>query len=139
MLMESSGNLRQKKSVSFLSGSLSYPFCGTLDHRCFPQPPLALTHAPMVSHAGGVVMPSPALASPAGSPHSAHPAPQHPAAPQNPPCSTLFIANLGPNVAEHELKDIFSSYNKLGSHVGGPIFNFIQLLVKFLATRVIRA
>nr|XP_053629350.1 LOW QUALITY PROTEIN: protein couch potato-like [Cherax quadricarinatus] len=71
-------------------------------------PPLALPHAPMVSHAAGVVMPSPALASPAGSPHSAHPAPPHPAAPHNPPCSTLFIANLGPNVAEHELKDIFS-------------------------------
>ncbi|XP_042236465.1 LOW QUALITY PROTEIN: protein couch potato-like [Homarus americanus] len=74
-------------------------------------PPLALPYAPMVSHAAGVVMPSPALASPAGSPHSAHPAaPQHPAAPHNPPCSTLFIANLGPNVAEHELKDIFSSW-----------------------------
>ncbi|XP_063596832.1 protein couch potato-like isoform X13 [Penaeus indicus] len=78
------------------------------------QPPLALTHAPMVSHAGGVVMPSPALASPAGSPHSAQPAPpQHPAAPHNPPCSTLFIANLGPNVAEHELKDIFSRDTRL--------------------------
>lgn len=78
------------------------------------HPPLALTHAPMVSHAGGVVMPSPALASPAGSPHSAQPAPpQHPAAPHNPPCSTLFIANLGPNVAEHELKDIFSRDTRL--------------------------
>ncbi|XP_068245326.1 protein couch potato-like isoform X8 [Palaemon carinicauda] len=107
------------------------PFCGTLDHRCFPQPPLALTHAPMVSHAGGVVMPSPALASPAGSPHSAHPPPpQHPAAPQNPPCSTLFIANLGPNVAEHELKDIFSSfpgYARLRMHTkGGTPVAFVE-------------
>ncbi|XP_063852638.1 protein couch potato-like isoform X3 [Scylla paramamosain] len=77
-----------------------------------PWPPLALPHAPMVSHAPGVVMPSPALASPAGSPHSAHPAPpqQHP---HNPPCSTLFIANLGPNVAEHDLKDIFSRDTRL--------------------------
>ncbi|KAK3885836.1 hypothetical protein Pcinc_009963 [Petrolisthes cinctipes] len=75
----------------------------------YTQPPLALPHAPMVSHAGGVVMPSPALASPAGSPHTAAP-PPHPAGPPpNPPCSTLFIANLGPSVAEHELKDIFSS------------------------------
>ncbi|XP_071514042.1 uncharacterized protein cpo isoform X9 [Panulirus ornatus] len=86
-------------------------------------PPLALPHAPMVSHAAGVVMPSPALASPAGSPHSAHPAPpQHPAAPHNPPCSTLFIANLGPNVAEHELKDIFSSFHgyvRLRMHTKG--------------------
>nr|XP_045614060.1 protein couch potato-like isoform X12 [Procambarus clarkii] len=77
-------------------------------------PQLALPHAPMVSHATGVVMPSPALASPAGSPHSVHQAPaHHPAAPHNPPCSTLFIANLGPNVAEHELKDIFSRDTRL--------------------------
>ncbi|XP_047485194.1 U1 small nuclear ribonucleoprotein A-like isoform X1 [Penaeus chinensis] len=104
------------------------------------QPPLALTHAPMVSHAGGVVMPSPALASPAGSPHSAQPAPpQHPAAPHNPPCSTLFIANLGPNVAEHELKDIFSSfpgYVRLRMHTkGGTPVAFVEFSdVRFAST-----
>ncbi|XP_042881872.1 uncharacterized protein LOC122259284 isoform X2 [Penaeus japonicus] len=104
------------------------------------QPPLALTHAPMVSHAGGVVMQSPALASPAGSPHSAQPAPpQHPAAPHNPPCSTLFIANLGPNVAEHELKDIFSSfpgYVRLRMHTkGGTPVAFVEFSdVRFAST-----
>nr|XP_045614048.1 U1 small nuclear ribonucleoprotein A-like isoform X3 [Procambarus clarkii] len=94
-------------------------------------PQLALPHAPMVSHATGVVMPSPALASPAGSPHSVHQAPaHHPAAPHNPPCSTLFIANLGPNVAEHELKDIFSSfpgYVRLRMHTkGGTPVAFVE-------------
>ncbi|KAG0730125.1 hypothetical protein GWK47_028916 [Chionoecetes opilio] len=70
-------------------------------------PPLAMPHNPMVSHAPGVVMPSPA-----GSPHS-HPAPPHQQHPHNPPCSTLFIANLGHNVAEHDLKDIFSRDTRL--------------------------
>ena len=73
------------------------------------QPPLALTHGPLVSHAAAAIMQSPALASPAGSPATAHPAPpQHHPSAHNPPCSTLFIANLGHNVAEQELKDIFS-------------------------------
>lgn len=50
---------------------------------------------------------SPALASPAGSTNNA----THPANPQiaaNAPCSTLFVANLGQFVSEHELKEVFS-------------------------------
>ncbi|KOB78575.1 Protein couch potato [Operophtera brumata] len=55
---------------------------------------------------GACVLPAPALGSPGGAhppPPSAHQ--QHPA----PPCSTLFVANLGQFVSEHELKEIFSS------------------------------
>nr|KAF7429308.1 hypothetical protein H0235_005706 [Vespula pensylvanica] len=48
-------------------------------------------------------LPSPALASPVGSPSS-----QPNIAVSNAPCSTLFVANLGQFVSEHELKDIFS-------------------------------
>lgn len=75
-------------------------------------PHMQLAHGPLVSHAAAAIMQSPALATPAGSPASAHAAQQHhhPAAVPNQPCSTLFIANLGHNVAEHELKDIFSRY-----------------------------
>jgi len=50
---------------------------------------------------------SPALASPAGSTNNA----SHPGNPQiaaNAPCSTLFVANLGQFVSEHELKEVFS-------------------------------
>ncbi|TGZ52395.1 hypothetical protein DBV15_10686 [Temnothorax longispinosus] len=49
-------------------------------------------------------LPSPALASPVGSPSS-----QPNIAVSNAQCSTLFVANLGQFVSEHELKDIFSS------------------------------
>ncbi|XP_034231362.1 protein couch potato-like isoform X2 [Thrips palmi] len=67
-------------------------------------------------------LPSPALASPAGSScspsgqhgghggHGPHP-PQGALAPQQgqgPPCSALFVTGLGQFVSEHELKDIFS-------------------------------
>jgi len=48
-------------------------------------------------------LPSPALASPVGSPSS-----QQNIAVSNAQCSTLFVANLGQFVSEHELKDIFS-------------------------------
>lgn len=47
-------------------------------------------------------LPSPALASPVGSPSS------QPNIAGNAQCSTLFVANLGQFVSEHELKDIFS-------------------------------
>lgn len=55
------------------------------------------------------MLPAPALGSPGAAvgPHGPpQPAPPgHPA----PPCSTLFVANLGQFVSEHELKEIFSS------------------------------
>lgn len=50
---------------------------------------------------------SPALASPVGSSNN----PAHPSNPPlaaNAPCSTLFVANLGQFVSEHELKEVFS-------------------------------
>ncbi|KAJ1520254.1 hypothetical protein ONE63_004461 [Megalurothrips usitatus] len=71
-------------------------------------------------------LPSPALASPAGSscspnghqshgphagPHQGHHGGPHPpqgALGPNPPCSALFVTGLGQFVSEHELKDIFS-------------------------------
>ena len=48
-------------------------------------------------------LPSPALASPVGSSSS-----QPSIAVSNAPCSTLFVANLGQFVSEHELKEIFN-------------------------------
>ncbi|ENN83162.1 hypothetical protein YQE_00478, partial [Dendroctonus ponderosae] len=52
-------------------------------------------------------LPSPALASPVGSGSS-----QPGMGMNNPPCSTLFVANLGQFVSEHELKEIFASLAK---------------------------
>lgn len=48
-------------------------------------------------------LPSPALASPVGSSSS-----QPGIAVSNAPCSTLFVANLGQFVSEHELTEIFN-------------------------------
>lgn len=57
------------------------------------------THHPFLS--------SPALASPVGSTNNAtHP--NNPPLAANAPCSTLFVANLGQFVSEHELKEVFS-------------------------------
>jgi len=56
-------------------------------------------------------LPSPALASPVGSPSS-----QPNIAVSNAQCSTLFVANLGQLVSEHELKDIFSRSDILKLH-----------------------
>ncbi|KAK4881799.1 hypothetical protein RN001_005118 [Aquatica leii] len=51
-------------------------------------------------------LPSPALASPVGSSSS-----QPGLGVNNPPCSTLFVANLGQFVSEHELKEVFGRTN----------------------------
>uniref|UniRef100_T1JF71 RRM domain-containing protein n=1 Tax=Strigamia maritima TaxID=126957 RepID=T1JF71_STRMM len=73
-------------------------------------PPLTIphpAHAALASAAMHAAMPhphlvpSPALASPVGSTSSTS---------STPPCSTLFVANLGQFVSEHEIKDIFSSF-----------------------------
>ncbi|OWR44527.1 couch potato like protein [Danaus plexippus plexippus] len=76
--------------------------------------------APTPLTLGACVLPAPALGSPGASvPPPAHPShPQHPSHPAHPghqahpahtaPCSTLFVANLGQFVSEHELKEIFS-------------------------------
>ena len=50
-----------------------------------------------------LVATSPALASPVGSATSPNCS--------TPPCSTLFVANLGQFVSEQELKDMFGRYN----------------------------
>nr|CAD7425525.1 unnamed protein product [Timema monikensis] len=67
-----------------------------------PHPAAALTsiHASLPHF-----LPSPALASPVGSSSS-----QPGIGVNNAPCSTLFVANLGQFVSEHELKEIFSRY-----------------------------
>lgn len=54
----------------------------------------------------GHFLPSPALASPAGSTGGSQP--PNPAMTSNTPCSTLFVANLSQFVSEHELKEIFA-------------------------------
>lgn len=48
---------------------------------------------------GSCLLPAPALGSPAGA-----------AVPPAAPCSTLFVANLGQFVSEHELKEIFGRF-----------------------------
>ncbi|KAG1668970.1 Protein couch potato [Nymphon striatum] len=76
------------------------------------------TSLPPSHHHHHMVSTSPALASPVGSTSST--------VSITPPCSTLFVANLGQSVSEHELKDLFVSfpgfsrfrmYNKSGSPV----------------------
>lgn len=65
-------------------------------------------------------LPSPALASPVGSTGGSQP-PNPPLA-ANAPCSTLFVANLGQFVSEHELKEIFASlpgFSRLRMHSKG--------------------
>lgn len=54
----------------------------------------------------GHFLPSPALASPGGS--TAGSQPPNPPLAANAPCSTLFVANLGQFVSEHELKELFA-------------------------------
>ncbi|XP_014273795.2 protein couch potato isoform X1 [Halyomorpha halys] len=71
-----------------------------------PQVPQALQMggaAPPLTHSLPHFLPSPALASPVAS----SPTPAG-TIPNNGPCSTLFVANLGQFVSEHELKEIFS-------------------------------
>lgn len=79
-----------------------------------PHPTAALTAAMHASLPH--FLPSPALASPVGSSPSSQPG-----MPQPTPCSTLFVANLGQFVSEHELKEIFA--------------RFVQFNIRFLGTR----
>lgn len=70
------------------------------------QAPMSLPHPTTLTSIHASLphfLPSPALASPVGSPSS-----QPNIAVSNAQCSTLFVANLGQFVSEHELKDIFS-------------------------------
>lgn len=70
------------------------------------QAPMSLPHPTTLTSIHASLphfLPSPALASPVGSPSS-----QPNIAVSNAQCSTLFVANLGQYVSEHELKDIFS-------------------------------
>lgn len=73
------------------------------------QPPLSIPHptAALTSIHATLphFLPSPALASPVGSSSS-----QPGVGVSNAPCSTLFVANLGQFVSEHELKEIFSRW-----------------------------
>ncbi|XP_039282335.1 U1 small nuclear ribonucleoprotein A isoform X2 [Nilaparvata lugens] len=70
-------------------------------------PPLSIPHptAALTAMHAAAYLPSPALASPVGSSPTSQPGINVTA----PACSTLFVANLGQFVSEHELKEIFSS------------------------------
>ncbi|XP_058455094.1 uncharacterized protein LOC131432682 [Malaya genurostris] len=87
------------------------------------QHPSAIHPASMHVSAGlpaNHFLPSPALASPVGSTGGSQP-PNPPLA-ANAPCSTLFVANLGQFVSEHELKEIFASlpgFSRLRMHSKG--------------------
>ncbi|CAD6996522.1 unnamed protein product [Ceratitis capitata] len=64
---------------------------------------------------------SPALASPVGSSNN----PTHPSNPPlaaNAPCSTLFVANLGQFVSEHELKEVFSRLFPLSTNLSEHVY-----------------
>ncbi|XP_055320173.1 U1 small nuclear ribonucleoprotein A isoform X3 [Sitodiplosis mosellana] len=86
------------------------------------QHPSAMHPQSMQVSAGlppGHFLPSPALASPVGSTGAQQPNPPLAA---NAPCSTLFVANLGQFVSEHELKEIFASlpgFSRLRMHTKG--------------------
>jgi hypothetical protein len=56
----------------------------------------------------GHFLASPALASPVGSTTGTGTQPPNQPISANAPCSTLFVANLGQFVSEHELKEIFA-------------------------------
>lgn len=80
-----------------------------------PQAIHPSSNYPTLHHQTGHFLPSPALASPVGSngnttnshqQHQQQP-PNTPLA-ANAPCSTLFVANLGQFVSEHELKEMFA-------------------------------
>ncbi|XP_031333667.1 protein couch potato [Photinus pyralis] len=88
-------------------------------------PPLSLPHPTALTsiHAASLphFLPSPALASPVGSSSS-----QPGLGVNNPPCSTLFVANLGQFVSEHELKEVFGSFPgfcrlRMHSKGGSPV------------------
>ncbi|GLV31669.1 couch potato [Carabus blaptoides fortunei] len=69
------------------------------------HPPMSLPHPTALTSIHASLphfLPSPALASPVGSSSS-----QPGMGVSNAPCSTLFVANLGQFVSEHELKEIF--------------------------------
>ncbi|XP_014256226.1 protein couch potato isoform X3 [Cimex lectularius] len=96
----------------------------------------ALTHHGSLPH----FLPSPALASPVGSSPTSQ---QQAHVPNNGPCSTLFVANLGQFVSEHELKEIFSSlpgFGRLRLHTkGGKPVAFVEFKDVKCAARAMTA
>ncbi|XP_054927338.1 uncharacterized protein cpo isoform X12 [Dermacentor andersoni] len=117
-------------------------------HAQLPPPltmPHPLSHAALAGSAAAMhaTMPpphlvtSPALASPVGSTSSSA------AAAGTPPCSTLFVANLGQFVSEQELKDLFGSFPgfcRLRMHnKGGAPVAFVEYQDVRLATHAMNA
>jgi hypothetical protein len=112
-----------RRATSSFSSSLFAPLficvCSSnillADRKSILQQPLSIPHptaALSSMHAASMphFLPSPALASPVGSTCSQPGANNGPAQCNNGangPCSTLFVANLGQFVSEHELKEIF--------------------------------
>lgn len=78
-----------------------------LQHQAQAMHPSSMNHQ---MHHTGHFLPSPALASPVGSNGGSNHQQQPPNPPlaANAPCSTLFVANLGQFVSEHELKEMFA-------------------------------
>ncbi|XP_059481761.1 protein couch potato isoform X3 [Neocloeon triangulifer] len=122
-----------------LPGAAALQHAATLVHPALhPQQPLSIPHptaALSSMHANSLphFLPSPALASPVGSTCSQPGANNGPAqcnTGNNAPCSTLFVANLGQFVSEHELKEIFGSFpgfSRLRMHAkGGSPVAFVE-------------
>lgn len=82
------------------------------------QPHMSMTHPAAAIHPTSMhvsagmpprhFLPSPTLASPVGSQTGGSQPPPNPPLAANAPCSTLFVANLGQFVSEHELKEMFA-------------------------------
>lgn len=94
---------------------------------------LTLTQTPLTL--GACVLPAPALGSPGAAVPSHGPAghPAHPA----PPCSTLFVANLGQFVSEHELKEIFSRFVHILHYSIFNVQNALDFRLEILTTQKI--
>ncbi|XP_046430749.1 U1 small nuclear ribonucleoprotein A-like isoform X1 [Neodiprion fabricii] len=113
-----------KSMTGSADGTWSNPIYGV----CVPQAPISLQHPTTLTSIHASLphfLPSPALASPVGSSSS-----QPSIAVSNAPCSTLFVANLGQFVSEHELKEIFNSFPgfcRLRMHTkGGSPVAFVE-------------
>ncbi|XP_049303030.1 protein couch potato [Bactrocera dorsalis] len=117
--------------LAYSAAAAELPGAAALQHATLvhpalhPQVPVPATGPPGPPPAGHTAhhhfLSSPALASPVGSSNN----PAHPSNPPlaaNAPCSTLFVANLGQFVSEHELKEVFSSmpgFCRLRMHTKG--------------------
>ncbi|XP_074661406.1 uncharacterized protein LOC141914044 [Tubulanus polymorphus] len=108
--------------------------------------PLAMAHhpgavvAPTSHHASAIPNPHPQLAA---SPMLGSPVMSTSTSPLTAPCSTLFVANIGPNCTEAELKEVFSRYpgfSRIRMHTkGGAPVAFVEFADIAYASEAMKA